>query len=145
MRRAHQISAAVFEDEFRSVGLTPAQFGVLKVLQASPGLDQSSLARALGFDKVTVLRVLRVLCGLEARRLAHRTRAVDNKRSLSVALSQNGEKLLRQSQKPAERAYRRLMMPFSQEKKAQLLLLLMELPQSIEEHARAGFVSPELA
>ena len=124
------------------MGLTPAQFGVLKVLQASPGLDQSSLARALGFDKVTVLRVLR---GLEARGLAHRTQAVDNKRSLWVAISQNGEKLLKQSQKPAERAYRRLMMPFSQEKKAQLLLLLVKLPQSIEKHARAGFVSPELA
>ena len=124
------------------MGLTPAQFGVLKVLQASPGLDQSSLARALGFDKVTVLRVLR---GLEARGLAHRTRAVDNKRSLSVALSQNGEQLLKQSQKPAERACRRLMMPLSQEQQAQLLLLLMELPQSIEEHARAGFVSPRLA
>ena len=122
MRHAHQISAAVFEDEFRSVGLTPAQFGVLKVLQASPGLDQSSLARALGFDKVTVLRVLRGLeaRGLEARGLAHRTRAVDNKRSLSVALSQNGEKLLKQSQKPAERACNRLIVPLSQEQQAQL-------------------------
>ena len=98
LRRAHQISTAVFEDECRTVGLTPAQFGVLTVLQASPGLDQSSLARALGFDKVTVLRVLR---GLEARGLAHRTRAVDNKRSLSVALSPDGEKLMTQSQKPA--------------------------------------------
>ena len=27
LRRAHQISASVFEDECRSVGLTPAQFG----------------------------------------------------------------------------------------------------------------------
>ena len=61
LRRAHQISAAVFEDECRAVGLTPAQFGVLTVLRASPGMDQSSLARALGFDKVTVLRVLRGL------------------------------------------------------------------------------------
>lgn len=142
LRRAHQISTAVFEDECRTVGLTPAQFGVLTVLQASPGLDQSSLARALGFDKVTVLRVLR---GLEARGLAHRTRAVDNKRSLSVALSPDGEKLLTQSQKPAERAYDRLMMPLSQEQQAQLLLLLMELTQGLEDHARAAFVPPELA
>ena len=64
LRRVHQISAAVFEDECRAVGLTPAQFGVMTVLRATPGLDQSSLARALGFDKVTVLRVLR---GLESR------------------------------------------------------------------------------
>ena len=47
LRRAHQISAAVFEDECKSVALTPAQFGVLNVLHASPGLDQSSLGRAL--------------------------------------------------------------------------------------------------
>ena len=142
LRRAHQISTAVFENECRSVGLTPAQFGVLTVLQASPGLDQSSLARALGFDKVTVLRVLR---GLEARGLAHRTRAIDNKRSLSLALSPDGEKLLKQSQKPAERAYNRLMTPLSKEQQAQLLLLLMELTQGLEDHARAAFVPPELA
>lgn len=140
LRRAHQISAAVFEDECRSVGLTPAQFGVLTVLQASPGLDQSSLARALGFDKVTVLRVLR---GLEARGLANRSRAAGNKRSLSVELSAEGEKLLHQSQKPAERAYDRLMKPLSPEQQAQLVLLLMELTQGLEDHARAAFVPPE--
>src|ERR1700749_3730239 len=67
--RAHQISAAVFEDECRDLGLTPAQFGVLTVLKTHPGLGQSSLARALGFDKVTVLRVLR---GLESRGLVER-------------------------------------------------------------------------
>jgi hypothetical protein len=32
LRRAHQISAAVFEDACRDLGLTPAQFGVLTVL-----------------------------------------------------------------------------------------------------------------
>jgi MarR family transcriptional regulator, lower aerobic nicotinate degradation pathway regulator len=139
LRRAHQISAAVFEDECRSVGLTPAQFGVLTVLQASPGLDQSSLARALGFDKVTVLRVLR---GLEARGLTDRSRTEGNKRSWSVALSAEGEKLLKQAQKPAERAYSRLMKPLSLEQQAQLVQLLMELTQGLEDQARAAFVPP---
>ncbi len=89
--------------------------------------------------------MLRVLRGLEARGLAHRTRAVDNKRTLSVAISPDGTKLLTQSQKPAERAYDRLMMALSQEQQAQLLLLLMELMQGLEDHARAAFVPPELA
>ena len=140
LRRAHQISAAVFEDECRTVGLTPAQFGVLTVLQASPGLDQTSLARALGFDKVTVLRVLR---GLQARGLAERSHLAGNKRSMSVTLSPEGEKLLKQSQKPAERAYNRLMKPLSPEQQAQLVLLLMELTQGLEDRARAAFVPPE--
>lgn len=140
LRRAHQISAAVFEDECTSVGLTPAQFGVLTVLASAPGLDQSSLARALGFDKVTVLRVLR---GLETRGLASRLPAADNKRSLSVTLTPAGEKLLKLSQKPAERAYNRLMMPLSAEQQTQFLLLLMALTQGLEDRARAVFVPPE--
>ena len=81
---AHQISAAVFEDACRDLELTPAQFGVLTVLQAHPGLGQSSLARALGFDKVTVLRVLR---GLQARGLVNRVPAEDNRRNVSVGTS----------------------------------------------------------
>jgi DNA-binding MarR family transcriptional regulator len=141
LRRAHHISAAVFEDECTSVGLTPAQFGVLTVLASAPGLDQSSLARALGFDKVTVLRVLR---GLETRGLASRLPAAGNKRSLSVTLTPAGEKLLKLSQKPAERAYNRLMMPLSAEQQSQFLLLLMALTQGLEDRARAVFVPPEL-
>lgn len=139
LRRAHQISAAVFEDECSSVGLTPAQFGVLTVLASAPGLDQSSLARALGFDKVTVLRVLR---GLETRGLLERTPAPKSKRNMAVVLSTDGAKLLKLAAKPADRAYERLMEPLSPEQQTQLILLLMELTQGLEDRARAAFVPP---
>ena len=142
LRRAHQISTAVFEDECRSIGLTPAQFGVLTVLASAPGVDQSSLARALGFDKVTVLRVLR---GLETRGLVKRSAAPKSKRNMAVMLSPEGEQLLKKAERPAERAYERLMGPLSPEQQAQLLLLLMELTQGLEDHARAAFVPPELS
>lgn len=139
LRRAHQISAAVFEDECRSVGLTPAQFGVLTVLRASPGLDQSSLARALGFDKVTMLRVLR---GLEARGLVARSPAPANRRNLSIVLSPAGEALLEEAEKLAEQAYQRLMAPLNPEQQAQLVELLQLLTDGLEDHARAAFVPP---
>src|SRR6059058_2796345 len=139
LRRAHQISAAVFEDACRGVGLTPAQFGVLTVLQAHPGLGQSSLARALGFDKVTVLRVLR---GLQARGLVTRAPAEDNRRNVSVALTHDGELLLQQAQRPAERAYKRLMAPLTREQQDQLLELLQLLTGGLEDEARAAFVPP---
>ncbi len=140
LRRAHQISASVFEDECRSVGLTPAQFGVLTVLRATPGLDQSSLARALGFDKVTILRVLR---GLETRGLVQRSPAPQSRRNLAVSLSMAGEELLRQAHKPAERAYRRLMTPLSPEQQTQLIALLQQLTEGLEGEARAVFQAPE--
>jgi DNA-binding MarR family transcriptional regulator len=139
LRRAHQISAAVFEDECRSVGLTPAQFGVLSVLRASPGLDQSSLARALGFDKVTVLRVLR---GLEKRGLIARVPAPTSRRNLSISLSETGLVLLKTAQDPAERAYSRLMAPLDKKQQAQLVELLQVLTAGLEGEARAAFVPP---
>ena len=58
LRRAHQISAAIFENACTPIGLTQAQYGALTVLASEPHIDQSRLARALAFDKVTVLREL---------------------------------------------------------------------------------------
>jgi DNA-binding MarR family transcriptional regulator len=139
LRRAHQISAAVFEDECRELGLTPAQFGVLTVLQAHPGLGQSTLARALGYDKVTVLRVLR---GLETRGLVTRAPAAGNKRNVSVALTAHGATVLAQAQKPAEKAFKRLLAPLDKVQQAQLLALLQLLTDELEDDARAAFVPP---
>jgi MarR family transcriptional regulator, lower aerobic nicotinate degradation pathway regulator len=141
LRRAHQISAAVFEDECRELALTPAQFGVLTVLQAHPGLGQSSLARALGYDKVTVLRVLR---GLETRGLVTREPAAGSKRNVSVALTAHGATVLAQAQKPAEKAYKRLLAPLDKLQQAQLLALLQLLTGELEGDARAAFVPPRM-
>src|SRR4051812_20713850 len=142
LRRAHQISAAVFEDACHDLGPTPAQFGVLTVLQAHPGMGQSNLARALGFDKVTVLRVLR---GMQARGLLERGPAQESRRNVSVRLTAEGEALLRHAQKPAEKAYRRLMAPLDREQQDQLVELLQLLTGELEDEARAAFVRPALA
>ena len=61
----------------------------------------------------------------------------------SVSLSEAGEKLLKQSQKPAERAYNKLMMPLTAGQQVQLVLLLTALTQGLEDQARAAFVPPE--
>ena len=139
LRRAHQISAAVFEDECSELGVTPAQFGVLTVVKAHPGLGQSSLARALGFDKVTVLRVLR---GLEARGFVERSTAEDNRRNVCVSLTPAGADLLSRAQRPAERAYKRLMAPLDRAQQEQLIELLQLLTGELEQDARAAFIPP---
>jgi DNA-binding MarR family transcriptional regulator len=139
LRRAHQISAAVFEDECRELGLTPAQYGVLTVLASRPGLGQSTLARALGFDKVTVLRVLR---GLEGRGLVARSQSETNRRTVEVELTSAGREMLAQAQKPAERAYRRLLSPLEKAQQAQLIDLLQVLTDGLESRARAPFEPP---
>ena len=137
LRRAHQISAAVFERACAELGLTPAQFGVLSVLAEQPGIDQSSLARALAFDKVTVLRVLQ---GLERRGLCTRESVAGQRRLMAVTLSAAGEQLLRQARKPVQDTYEMLMSPFTAEERAQFVGLLHTFIGSLEEQARASFV-----
>ena len=93
----------------------------------------------LGFDKVTVLRVLR---GLEGRGLIERAPAPTSRRNLAISLSVAGLDLLKQAQEPAELAYGRLMGPLNTEQRAQLVQLLQLLTEGLEADARAAFVPP---
>lgn len=137
LRRTHQISAAVFENACASVGLTPAQYGVLTVLSSEPGLDQTRLARALAFDKVTVMRVCK---GLEERGLIERRLAEHSRRQMAVVLTAAGKKLLLQARGPAEQAYQRLLSPLTLPQRQQLIEILEALTQGLAEDARAPFV-----
>lgn len=137
LRRTHQISAAVFESACAQVGLTPAQYGVLTVLAAEPGLDQTRLARALAFDKVTVMRVLK---GLEERQLVQRERSAVSRRQMTVHLTDQGLRLLESAREPAERAYQRLLSPLTPPQRRQLIELLQTLTEGLADEARAPFV-----
>ncbi len=137
LRRAHQISASIFERACADLALTPAQYGVLCVIKDQPGIDQSTLARALAFDKVTVLRVLK---GLEERGLCERALSTGDRRQRSVRLTASGQALLRQASEPVQQAYEILMSPFSTEQRVQFLALLQQLNTALEAQARASFV-----
>lgn len=137
LRRTHQISAAVFENACASVGLTPAQYGVLTVLAAEPGLDQTRLSRALAFDKVTVMRVLK---GLEERGLVRREQSAVSRRQKTVDLTPAGQALLEAAREPAERAYQRLLSPLDVAQRHQLIELLQTLTNGLADEARAPFV-----
>jgi DNA-binding MarR family transcriptional regulator len=85
--------------------------------------------------------VLRVLRGLQARGLVTRESSV-GRRNVSVQLTPAGVAMLDGAQKPAERAYRRLMAPLDREQQEQLLSLLQLLTGELEDDARAAFVPP---
>lgn len=137
LRRAHQISAAVFESACADVGLTQAQYGVLMAVHSAPDIDQSRLARALAFDKVTVLRVLQ---GLEERGLVVRAVSVGNRRQMAVRLSSQGKRLLKKTERPVRLAYEQLMAPLNPHEAEQLIGLLQRLTHQLQDQARAPFV-----
>ena len=134
LRRMYQIAAAGFENACADLALTTAQYGVLIIVNSEPGIDQTRLARALAFDKVTVMRVLR---GLEERGLVER---VSSGRQKTLALTAAGHELLVQARARAETASRRLMSPLDSDDQAQLVRLLQTLANGLADEARAPFV-----
>lgn len=142
LRRAHQISAGVFEEECSEIGLTQAQFAVLTVLAATPGTDQSSLARASGYDKVTVMYILR---GFFERGLVTKAAKPRKQRVMELSLTKDGQRLLELAQIPTERAFASLMSPFTDTQQKQFIKLLKILTTSLGDKARAPLKIPDCA
>lgn len=136
LRRAHQISAAVFESHCAAVGLTQAQYGTMTVLASFPGLDQTRLARALAFDKVTVLRVIR---GLSERGLVRRAASTQSRRQLALELTDEGRELLMCAKPLAAAAHQQLTAPLDAAEKKELVRLLQKLNSGLADSARAPF------
>ena len=88
---------AVFDDFIRSfaaVGLRPAQFSVLAIVEENPGLKQSEIAAALGIQRTNFVAMMDEL---EQRGLATRTPSKSDRRSYAVKLTPEGRALLKQA------------------------------------------------
>lgn len=140
LRRAHQISISIFEQECQGIKLTPVQYGILTVLHTLPGIDQSRLGRKLGLDKVTTLRVLR---DLESRRLISRSAHLSDKRSYSLTLSSDGQILFKESQKHINAAYKKLASGLTETELITLVNLLRKFNSLLDAHARTSFQPAE--
>lgn len=136
LRRAHQLSVGLFENECQSLKLTPPQFGVLHMLMHSQAMDQARLARALGLDKVTVLHVVR---GLETRGWLTRQASTTDRRKWTIEVSASGQEAFVQAQHLAQQASDRLLSPLSHDEQEALTGLLEKLCQGLESKARTPF------
>ena len=58
LRRAHQISVALFMEESAGLGLTTTQYGTMVVLRARGSLDQVGIATLVGIDRSTTALVV---------------------------------------------------------------------------------------
>src|ERR1700760_1277482 len=95
MLRRAQI--AVFEDfarRFDALGLTPAQFSTLVVIDENPERRQSDIAAALGIQRPNFVALMDEL---ERRGLAERVRSGADRRSNALALTAAGATLLQEA------------------------------------------------
>lgn len=92
----------VFQDFIRRLSrldLSPAQFSVIVVVGANPGLSQAQLATTLGIERARLVRLLHLL---EERGVTERRRSAADGRRHALVLTRAGEKLLAEATRLAE-------------------------------------------
>jgi DNA-binding MarR family transcriptional regulator len=93
LRCAH---VAVFQHFNATLGvhdISAPQFGTLLLIEANPGVSQSSVAEALRFDRSTLVQIID---RLEGRDLVTREASAQDRRSHALYLTEAGKALLEQ-------------------------------------------------
>ncbi|HZX97039.1 MAG TPA: MarR family transcriptional regulator [Myxococcales bacterium] len=124
IRRAQQISSALFAEECAEFDLTSVQYAALVAIQAHPEVDATRLSHLIAFDRSTIGSVLD---RLEAKGWVLRTASPTDRRVKLLRLTLEGERLLREVEPAVRRVQERLLEPLTQADRAALLRLLSQL------------------
>lgn len=92
---ARRLQVWIFQDFERTLAqchIRPAQYSVLVVIEANPGLSQTDLADALGIQRT---RLVLLLDDLERRGLTRRLRLPSDRRYHALALTRDGRRRLK--------------------------------------------------
>ncbi|MGQ9368024.1 MarR family winged helix-turn-helix transcriptional regulator [Azospirillum sp. ST 5-10] len=124
LRRVHQRHAAIFQERIGAAGLTPTQFAAMvKILEVGP-LSQNYLGRLAAMDAATMQGVIRRL--LE-RNYVDRSPDPSHGRRLLLALTAEGERVVRGCLDNARAITRETLAPLAPAEQATLLALLRRL------------------
>lgn len=94
LRRAQLVVFEHFAKDFAAVGLRPAQFSALVVIQRNPGRKQSEIAAALGIQRTNFVSMMDEL---ERRGLTFRGKSPADRRAHAISLTEKGEKVLKKA------------------------------------------------
>lgn len=124
IRRAHQLSVAIFMEEAAAFEVTPVQFSIINALMDTPGVDQVTLAARVAFDAATSGSVIG---RLEARGWIRRQVDPADKRRKLLWVTPAGEKAAIQMKKAVTRVQKRILSPLDAAEQALFLELLDRL------------------
>jgi DNA-binding MarR family transcriptional regulator len=111
----------VFQDFIRTLApldIRPAQYSVLIVIAANPGLSQSDLADTLGIERA---RLVRLLDRLEKRGLTQRLNSRTDRRSHALKLTRDGQKILKRAKTLAAEHEARIIARIGTEQRKSLI------------------------
>lgn len=132
IRRAHQISTAIFAEECAALDLTAVQYAALVAIRANPGVDATRLSALISFDRSTIGDVIE---RLETKGLVLRKPAPGDRRVKLLHLTPQGTALLRRVAAAVERVQQRLLAPLAPRDQATFMRLLGEF---VEQHSDLG-------
>ena len=125
---------AVFLQETEAQGVTPVQYAALQTVHNTPGIDQRTLAGAIGFDTSTIAGVVD---RLESRGLLQRSASPDDRRVRRLALTAAGHTLLAALVPAMQRAQQRMLAPLPKAERSEFMRMLRVLVTSNNELSRA--------
>jgi len=134
IRRLQQIAVAIFLQETGRHGVTPVQYAALHKIGIAPGIDQRTLARAIGLDTSTVAGVVD---RLEARGLMQRSASPEDRRVRLLSLTKPGQELLEAIEPDMLKAQERILAPLPKAERAEFMRMLRALVSANNELSRA--------
>jgi len=132
IRRAHQLSIALFMEETAGFDVTPVQFAILNALMDDPGEDQVTLSGRVAFDAATSGSVIG---RLEVKGWVRREADPADKRRKLLWVTPEGEKMALQMKRAVSKVQSRLLGPLMVEERKQLGALLGKLIAGHEDMA----------
>ena len=123
IRRLQQVSVAVFSERMTTAGidLTSVQFASLVHIDTKPGTDQTTLARAIAYDKVTIGGVVDRLC---QKGFVQREPSQIDRRARVLRLTDLGQKVLEDASPIVEELQDDILSGLDVEERVQLVTLL---------------------
>ena len=130
IRRAHQVSVAIFMEETAGFDVTPVQFAILNALLEDPGEDQVTLARRVAFDPATFGSVI---ARLEGRGWVRREPDAGDRRRKLLWVTPDGAEAAQKMKRAVGKVQQRILDPLSPAEREQLVALLERLVSGHED------------
>ena len=134
IRRAHQISVAIFMEECAAHNVTPVQYACLSEIARQPGVDATRLASAVAFDRSTLGNVLE---RLEAKGWVDRRPSAEDRRVKLLHISEAGLHLLDAIEPAVLATQKRLLKPLSPADRKLFMRLISEMVAGNNDVSRA--------
>ena len=126
IRRAQQISTALFTDECSAFDLTSVQYAALHAIALTPDVDATRLSALIAYDRSTIGDVLE---RMEAKGWIERAPSDRDRRIKLVRLSPAGRRLLRKVTPAVQRVQKRLLAPLAAADQDIFVRLLAQLAE----------------